>query len=167
MLTGAVIVTLLARLVRPGAFAAVAVVAAVALIATTRTADWWHVAFRDRWFDVRVPPLPPNALVMITTDEPLAYLLPLMSPDARYVGARNTINDPGRRNKLADSVQDAVRSHNGPLYQLTSPAGTGTDVLAAHGLRRAEGGCASIESNIHRRSVELCELVRNPRAPAR
>jgi hypothetical protein len=167
MLTGAVIVTLLARLVRPGAFPAIAVVAAVALIASTRVADWWHVGFGDRWFDVSAPPLPAHALVMITTGEPVAYLLPLMSKDARYVGARNSLNDPGRNNKLADSVNEAVRTHDGPLYQLTSPAGTGGDVLQAHGLHRVAGTCAPVRSNIDPRSVELCRLARNPRAPAR
>jgi hypothetical protein len=167
MLTGAVIVTLLARLVRPGAFAAVAIVAAIALVSTTRVADWWHVKFGDRWFDVRVPALPGNALVMITTDEPLAYLLPMLSADARYVGARNTVVDPARDNKLAEKVNEAVRTHDGPLYQLTSPAGAGADTLVAHRVHRVNGGCTTIESNIHRRSVEICRLERNPRAPAR
>jgi hypothetical protein len=166
MLTGAVIVTLLARLVRPGAFAAVAIVAAVALIATTRAANWGHVEFGDRWFDVRATPLPSDALVLITTNEPLAYLLPFLSADARYVGARSTINDPGRRNKLADSVREAVRTHAGPLYQLTSPPGAGADALVAHGLRRADGACATISSNIHSRGVELCRVARDPAAAA-
>ncbi|MFO1312154.1 MAG: hypothetical protein U1F41_08840 [Burkholderiales bacterium] len=161
LLMGAVIVTLLARLVRPGYLPAIAIVAAVALIATTRAGDWWHVKFGDKWFEVRTPPLRQNALVMLTTDAPIAYLLPMLPPDARHLGVRNTVNDPGRGNLLARSVKDAIEGHAGPLYQLTSPPGEGSQALAAHGLRRVEGSCAQFESNIHTRRVELCELVRD------
>ena len=160
LLMGAVIVTLLARLVRPGYLPAIAIVAAVALVATTRPGDWWHVKFGDKWFEVRTPAVRQNALVMLTTDAPIAYLLPLLPPDARYVGVRNTVNDPGRTNLLAASVRDAVRTHEGPLYQLTSPPGEGSQALAAHGLSRIESTCAPFESNIHKRRVELCELRR-------
>ena len=85
---------------------------------------------------------------------------------ARHVGARSTINDPGRRNKLAESVRDSVRAHAGPLYQLTSPPGAGTDALAAHGLRRDDGSCAMISSNIASRRVELCRVTRDAAAAA-
>jgi hypothetical protein len=166
LLTGAAIVTLLARLVRPGYLPAIAVIAAVALIATTRVADWWHVGFGDQWFEVHAPPLPPNALVLLTTDAPVAYLLPMLGSDARFVGARNTIVDPDRKNKLAQSVSDAVRMHAGPLYQLTSPPGAGADALAAHGLRRADGACLPVESNIDTRRVELCRLSRVQQGPS-
>ena len=162
LLTGAVIVTLLARLIRPGYLPAVAVVATVALIATTRFADWWHVGFRDRWFEVATPPLPSNAMVLLTTDAPVAYLLPFLPPDARHVGVQNTVNDPARTNRLADSVREAVRTHAGPLYQLTSPPGKGSSALAAHGVKRIEDSCTRVASNIHDRHVEICRLEREP-----
>jgi hypothetical protein len=37
--------------VRPGYLPAIATVAAVALIATTRFGDWWHVGFGEQWFE--------------------------------------------------------------------------------------------------------------------
>ena len=160
LLTGAVIVTLLARLVRPGYLPAIATVAAMALIATTRYGNWWHVEFGDRWFDVRVPQLPPDALVLLTTDAPLAYMLPMMSTDARFVGARNTIVDPGRRNKLAQSVRVAVRDHKGPVYQLTSPLAQAGMRLQRTACVVTDGGCVPVQSNIHKRRVELCRLSR-------
>jgi hypothetical protein len=166
MLTGALIVTLLARLLRPGYLPAVAIVAAVTLVATTRVADWGHVDFADRWFDVRAPRLPHDALVLLTTDQPVAYLLPFLGDDARYVAAQNTVNDPSRRNLLAASVRDAVQRHTGPLYQLTSPPGAGASVVEAHGLRRTDEPCVRIASNIHPRPIELCSLVRATGGPA-
>ena len=166
VLAGAIIVTLLARLVRPGYLPAIATIAAIALITTTRVADWWHVGFGDQWFEVHAPPLAPGALVLLTTDAPVAYLLPMLGADARFVGARNTIVDPGRKNKLAQSVRDAVRTHAGPLYQLTSPPGAGADALAAHGLRRPDGACLLVESNINATGVELCRLLRVQDGPS-
>jgi hypothetical protein len=167
MLTGAIVVTLLARLLRPGYLPAVAIVVTVALIATTRFGDWWHVDFGDRWFSVQAPRLEPNALVMMTTDRPIAYLLPFLSPDARYLGIRNTVNDPQRKNRLAGSVRDAVRAHTGPLYQLTSPPGAGSDALVPHGVRRVEASCTPVVSNIPDTRVELCPLVREQAAAPR
>jgi hypothetical protein len=166
MLTGALIVTLLARLLRPGYLPAVAIVAAVTLVATTRVADWGHVDFADRWFDVRAPRLPHDALVLLTTDQPVAYLLPFLGDEARFVAAQNTVNDPSRRNLLAASVRDVVQRHTGPLYQLTSPPGAGASVLEAHGLRRTDEPCVRIASNIHPRPIELCSLVRATGGPA-
>jgi hypothetical protein len=160
-------VTLLARLLRPGFLPPVATVAAVALIATTRVADWGRVEFGDRWFDVRAPRLPHDALVLLTAVDPVAYLLPFLGDDARYLGVQNTINDPERSNLLAASVRDAVRQQAGPIYQLTSPPGAGSSALAAHGLRRTGEPCVSITSNISPRAVELCTLARVPRGPAR
>ena len=57
LLTGAIIVTLLHRLLRPGYLAGVAIVVAMAIVATTRAGDWWHVGFGEQWFDVAVPPM--------------------------------------------------------------------------------------------------------------
>ncbi len=70
MLTGALIVSLLHRLLRPGLAAGVAMFVAVALIASTQPADWWRVEFGQRWFEVTMPPVEPGAQVLITTQEP-------------------------------------------------------------------------------------------------
>ncbi len=162
LLTGAIIVTLLERLVRPGYLGAIAVVVTIALVATTRAGDWWHVDFGNRWFEVDVPPMQKDAVVLITSDAPLGFVLPFLPADARFVGVQNTINRTGAQNLLAKKADATIRAHAGPLYQLTSPPGRGTWTLAERGLARVESSCATIHTNITRSEIELCRLERRP-----
>src|SRR5206468_1776452 len=113
LLAGAIIVTLLQRLLRDGYFTGVAIALAVAIISTTKFADWWHVSFADSWFKVTVPPIDSDALVLITTSAPVGYVLPFLPADARHLGAVNTINAPTRGTKLSEAVAAAVRHHDG------------------------------------------------------
>jgi len=160
MLTGALIVTLLQRLLRPGYLPGVAILAAVTIIATTHRADWWHIEFGDRWFDVAVPAIDKDALVLITTEAPVSYVLPFLPPDARHLGVANSVNAPSRKTRLADTVNAAIRDHKGPLYQLTFPAGSGTDALQSHGLARVQSSCSEIRTKMLTSPIELCPLER-------
>ncbi len=161
VLTGAVIVTLLQRLVRPGYFAGIAIVAAIAIIATTRPADWYHGKFGAQWFDVRAPRVDPGALIVITTDEPVGFVLPFLPADARHVGIANNIISPLVAARLTATIAQTVRDHRGPVYQLTAPPGSGTDALGRLGLRREPAQCWPIRTNLRtKESIELCRLER-------
>ena len=160
LLCGAIIVMLLQRLLRPGYLAGAAIVAAVAIVSTTRFADWWHVKFERSWFNVSVPQVDRNALVLITSDAPVGYVLPFLPPDARHFGIVNSINDPARRNKLQETVRNAVRDHQGPMYQLTFPAGSGSLALHAYGLERIQASCTEIRTKMVASPIELCPLQR-------
>jgi len=163
VLTGALIVGLLLALFPARLAMYAAAVAAIALVATTRYADWGHVAFGDRWFEIRVPPVEQGALVLITTGEGVSYFLPFLPPESRFVAGRNTaILDPSAATLLADRVREVVREHRGPLYQLTYPLTEGTDVLALHGLARWTASCAVVVTNMPTSPLELCRLVRDP-----
>jgi MFS family permease len=131
-----------------------------ALLATTVNSDWGRVPFGSTWFDVSVPPVEPNALVLLALDAPMAYVLPFFPTDARHVGIRNNANDPGRHNLLADRVRNVVREHRGPLYALAFPKGAGDADLQAHGLRRVAGTCAFVRTNMSTSPIELCRLAR-------
>ncbi len=166
IVSGMLIVALFGWLLRP-AHATVAITLAVALlVSTTRPADWGRTDFGPRWFDVRVPPVEPGALVLLVVDAPMAYVLPFFPADARHVGLRNNVNAPGWRNRLAEHVAQVVRDHRGPLYALSFPPGQGEADLAAHRLRRLPGGCADVRTNMPTSPIELCRLVRLD-APAR
>ena len=98
----------------------------------------------------------------------MAYVLPFFPPDARFLGANNNFNDPKRTNRLEQEIARIVREHDGPLYSLTFPAGSGVQVLAAHALRiRSKAGstepdCTSIKTNMSTSPLELCGLQRFP-----
>jgi hypothetical protein len=162
LLTGALIAGLLRKLCPPRAATAAAALAAVALIATTRFADWGRLDFGARWFEVnQMPRIDPDALVLITTGESVSYVLPLLPPSSRYVAALNTIVDPAHPTKLVDTVHAIVREHRGPLYQLTFPATEGKEALAAYHLARTTQ-CSLIMTNVATSPIELCRLARVP-----
>ena len=98
LLSGALIVALLGKLLRrPYAIAAVAV-ATLALIGTTRHPDWWRVKFGPHWFDVRVPQVEPNALILIASDAPMGYVLPFFPRmRATWACATTSTTRSGRR----------------------------------------------------------------------
>jgi hypothetical protein len=161
LLSGAVLIHLLARSVPPRWLPATAAVVSALAIVTVRYPGWGRIDYGSHYFDVSVPPVAPNAVVLLLADEALSFALPYFPPDGRFLGANNNINDPWRHNRLAQEISRIVREHAGPLYSLTAPAGSGTAALDAYGLRRHPGGCAPVVSNISA-PLELCLLERVP-----
>ena len=159
-LAGMLIAGLLARLLSPRLAIVAIAIAAVGVIDTTQRSQWGRVDFGPAWFDVRVPPIEPHALVLLAVDAPMAYVLPFFPPDARHVGIRNNVNGPEGRNRLARTIATIVREHRGPLYSLAFPAGAGDADLLAHHLRRVAGGCTDVVTNMPTSPIELCRLER-------
>ncbi|MGE5169601.1 MAG: hypothetical protein ACM3JC_04425 [Rudaea sp.] len=162
ILSGVLIVGLLGYLFPARTAVAAIVVATLGLYATTRPSEWGRVDFGPAWFDVRVPPVEPNALVLLVVDAPMSYVLPYFPRDARHVGVRNNLIDPAQRNRLAATIAAIVREHRGPLYSLSFPAGAGDADLRAHRLQRVAGGCAGVVTNMPTSPIELCRLRRIP-----
>ena len=162
ILSGVLIVGLLGYLLPARTAVAAIAVAAVALYATTRASEWGRVDFGPAWFDVRVPPIERNALVLLVVDAPMSYVLPYFPHDARHVAVRNNLVDPAQRNRLAMTIASIIREHAGPLYSLSFPAGAGDADLRAHRLERVPGGCAEVRTNMPTSPIELCRLRRIP-----
>jgi hypothetical protein len=160
LLSGALLVALLQYLLRPRIAGTVIVVIAVALVAATSPPNWWRIEFGRQWFDVKVPPVAPNALVLLTSAAPMAYILPYFPADARFLGGHNNINDAGRETLLKNAVVRALREHDGPIYSLSFPGGTGDEVVAAYGLARVKETCADVATNLRTSPMELCQAVR-------
>jgi hypothetical protein len=132
----------------------------VALVLTTRVADWGRVPFGHRWFETKsMPIVEPDGLVLITTGEGVSYLIPMLPPSSRYVGALNTLVKPYHESLLTQEVHDLVRTHKGEFYQLTHPLTEGREVIEMHGLERTSA-CAIIVTNMPVSPLEFCRLVR-------
>jgi len=159
-LAGVVIAsTLLALLPRRAALGAL-VACAVAMVATTRIADWGRVPFGNRWFEVKsMPIVQPDGLVLITTGEAVSYYIPMLPPTSRYVGALNTLVKPYHGSLLAQEIRDLIRNHKGEFYQLSYPLTEGWQTVEMHGLRRTTA-CAVIPTNMPVSPLEFCRLVR-------
>jgi hypothetical protein len=162
VLSGALLVTLMRHLLRPRIVTAATVAVAAALIASTSPPDWWRVDFGRRWFDMEVPWVAPNALVLLTSDAPMAHVLPFFPADARHFGLNNNINDPQRDTLMEDTIVRAIREHTGPMYSLSFPAGTGDAVLMADGMFRVKETCALIRTKMRTSPMELCRVIHFP-----
>jgi hypothetical protein len=127
------------------------------VVNTTQFADWWRVPFGDTFFSVQAPDLPPNALVVMTDGAPLAFIIPYLRPDARFLGGKNNFNSPGRRNLSMTKTEDVIRSHDGPLFSLQSTLATDEEPLEHYGLERTSQACTVIKTNMSARPF-LCPL---------
>jgi hypothetical protein len=160
LLGGIFIVYLLRELV-PRRRLTLALAVAFALVAVTaKFPTWWRQRFEEHFLAVALPPVKPDALVLLVAPEPLSYVLPAFPKDARFAGLVSNFNDPDRRNLLARTIAEAIRSHRGALYALAVPPGgdVAADALAKVGLARE--GCSEIHTNLRVSPIELCELRR-------
>ena len=160
LVSGAIIVAMLNMLVRPAARAAAAIMAAVMLVGTTTVADWWRIEFASTWFDVRMPPVDEDALVLLATDGPMSYVLPAFPPDARFLGINNSISDARRKTLMEETIARTIREHRGPIYEMSYPWGTGVDALLERQLRRRADQCAPIVTNMRTSPIEFCRVER-------
>jgi len=165
LVSGALVVALLGRLVRPAARIPVAVAAAAALIGTTTIPDWWRIEFGRQWFEIALPPLEKDGLFLLTTDAPMSYVLPMFPKDARFLGINNSISDARRKTLMEEAIRRTIREHRGPLYSLSYPTGSGVDALLERGIYKITETCIPIVTNMRTSPIELCRVVRSPDAP--
>jgi hypothetical protein len=160
LLTGALILVALRLAVPARALPWAAVAATLAVTVSAMYPDWWHVPFRRHWFEVRVPEIAPNAIVVTVGDAPVGYTLPFFPADARFYGIDNNISAPWHRTRMQAEIAARLDRHDGPLYALAFPAGAGTTSLADHGLARVPSTCAEVSANMSTSPLELCRLQR-------
>jgi hypothetical protein len=160
LLTGALIVGSMRLLLRSRALPVAVTILALTVIGTTRWPDWGHIAFRDRWFMVDLAPVPAEAMVVLASDAPLAYILPFMTEGARFVAAYNNLIRPGEDRMLSLWSEKAIREHPGPLFSLSHDESMAAQVYAAHRLAPVPGTCSVVRTNMPGAPVRLCRLER-------
>jgi len=160
LLSGALLLFCLRMTMPPRWRNAAIVIVTIVTVASVRYPHYERIDFGDHYVRVDVPPVAPHAAVLLLGDEPMAHVLPFFPPDGRFIGVKNNFIDPAMTHRMAMDVARVVREHDGPLYALTSPPGAHAAVLAAHRLRRVDGACAPVVSNLTQRALELCRLER-------
>jgi hypothetical protein len=118
------------------------------------------VPFGRHWFEVRVPDVAPNAIVVTLGGAPLGYALPFFPPDARFFGIDNNISAPWHRTRMQAEIATRLQVHDGPVYALAFPGGAGTKSLAHYGLQRLPATCVTVRTNMSTSPLELCRLER-------
>jgi len=158
LLTGAMIVRLLWRLVPAKAAGIAIILIAVALIVTTKYPHWGRVDFGTHFLDVQAPSIEANALVVLAGDEPMSYVLPGFPSDARFVGIENNLVRADLPSGLRDQAIAAIRTHQGPRYALVFPGTDRVPVLEAYGVELAPGSCAPVRTNLTKDALALCRV---------
>lgn len=161
LLSGALIVTLLERNVRPAHAVPIFIAMAVLVIALTQRGNWGRVDYAGQWIELKAPKLAPDALVVMATDAPMAHVIPFLDPvPARVVGIDNGIVNAEHASRLEDAVNRALRAHDGPMYALSHAGNDGNAALAARGLRKVPSTCGIVQSNLMEDPLTLCRVVR-------
>jgi hypothetical protein len=162
MLTGVATMGALVRLIaNPRARAAAGIAVLALAAATTAYFDWGRGEYDERYVDVRVPPLPPDSLVLIATEQAVSYFIPFAEPTARFLGIENNYLELSQTNRLATEVKRLMRAPGPPKFVLSfGPVDRDKldGLLARFGLRLSDRLCAPIESNLATADDEALSL---------
>lgn len=141
----------------------------VAVATPSRLPNWGHARYADVVFDVRLPSLAPNSVVVVV-GQPNAYLIPFFgqAQASRFVGV-TWLSAQSQSYTLGARVRQQLASHEGPMYALLrDDAGAERKVLARWLPGRRLGGCRPVSSALERTGggtdvsggLRLCGLVR-------
>lgn len=163
LLSGPLIVGSLLYLVRGMAvrYVALAILASL-LLGTTRPMSWGRLPFGHQYFEVKVPELAPNALVIMGYSHPMAYVVPFFRPDARFVTPASNFLLPEQGNRLAGRVAEVIGAHRGPIYLVEHRIREARDeaTLRHFGLAFEAGPCQPIRSPMSDNFIQVCRVVR-------
>ena len=123
--------------------------------------DWGRAPLSATAASVQLPPLPPDAMVLLLTPDPMAYVAAFAPRTVRFVGVDNNLVHPGQDSALERRIEQAVRQHPGPLFGLEVPApgDPATGVLRFYALHRS-GPCQPVRSSLEQDGLRICPLAR-------
>ena len=137
------------------------VILAILIVGTTRKASWGRIDFRGTHFDVAVPDIPSNSLVIMGSSDPMAYVIAFLPRGARFVSPDNNFLHFTQANLLERRIADIIREHAGPMYSLDyRDQDQARAVLAHYGLARDLSSCKPIRSNLDFDMLRLCRVER-------
>jgi len=133
------------------------------VVVCTRSARYRRVDWHPELFGTRADAasVPPTALLLIASREPVAFVVPAMPPSVRAVRIQSNIFRPELRTRLAEEIRAVVAAHQGPIRLLSHAKGRGEAdrAVAAYGLRVVEGTCEQVPNHMDS-GVELCVVGR-------
>jgi hypothetical protein len=175
MLTGIVTMGALIWLYEDSRLRIVVAIVLLTIAATTTVyPDWGHgehpstnirpARYGNRYVDVRVPQLPANSIVLITTWSPVAYFIPFAEPTAQYLGIENNYLELSQNNKLTVAVKYIMRAQGRPKFILSVgefDSSMMNSRLEQFGLRLSTLPCQPIRSNLEEEALSLCSVATN------
>ena len=146
---------------RPGRVVAAHAAIAAGLAAFAVLPNWGTIRHPPAVIRFEPLPVPPGALLLLTADDALAYVVPFLPPDVRAIGVRSNLVRPGEEHGLARRIRAAIAGHDGPIWAIGDPRITPAsiaDALQPHGL--ALGPCQLVRSTLVREGHAFCEVLR-------
>lgn len=158
ILSGLAIVALVVRWPWPDRRRLSVATLAALIVLTTRYPTWGQTAFGEHFVSVERPPVEPNALLLLTDNAPMSWVLTRFPANARHVGIGNDLlqHDSGLKRR-AEAI---IAAHVGPIYQLTTPDRAVLGGLPRLGLVGTSEPCGEVRGNLTRHPLALCRLTR-------
>jgi hypothetical protein len=164
MLSGILIVGLLAYLLRdPVRTVLASAVCTALIIRATLPLYWEHGPIGERYIAVTLPHVPANSVV-VQTDffTPLAYLLPFMNPTARFVKFDGKFLNPTHTNLLVQRARLLIDDKTRALFTIRrADQDPSIGERSYRVLGVTESTCTPIQSNWDNKPLVICALVRS------
>ncbi len=148
--------------------------AAISLMAvltvSTVPGDWLRVPWEDRAVAVNVPKLaqPSDSLVLLSSHEPLSFLIPSFPKSLRFYRIDSTFTLPdGPDSYFRKLFSAAILNNRGPVYSLhiVKDELEAVKKLADYALELDKSNCQEFASPIGAGSYALCEIKKQVAKP--
>jgi hypothetical protein len=109
-------------------------------------------------------PNPTDTLLLMTGDEPMAYLIPSLPPAIPVLRIDGWLAEPNDASGLTASMRARVAAHRGDVFLLAAPREqiAADRAIAAYGLGIVTAQCREVRSNLGG-PYQLCPLRRSAR----
>lgn len=138
------------------------------ILCTLDPASWGRVEWGDDYFGADLPQIdaPEQTIILMTGTDPISYLIPLFSPQIRFLRIQSYFNlFPKKRNGYDEWMADILDKHAGPVFVLyrSSDRDATVSALASYGLELQAGLCPwfkpRIENNLDD-VLRFCKVYR-------
>jgi hypothetical protein len=131
-------------------------------IAATYPATWGRSHFEASYVDVRMPQLPHNSMIVLSSQSPLAFAVTALPDDVAAIAIDNTLMHPDLCTALTIAARTRIAAHVGPLWLLRGGEPTDDDgqinAQKSYGLT-VSAACESVATNFG--PLRLCPLRRD------
>lgn len=160
LISGCLLAIILSNVVSRKILKPLLVALLVVLWMTKLNPSWGRTEFGPRYFDIRVPEIPGDSLVILPSSEPLSYLVPFFQQSVRFMTVNTSLIRPGMNSLLSRRAEDLIKRQRGSIYVIDIPKRIHAGVLKEYGLEIDVEGCKLIESNLDRNGVSICKALR-------
>jgi hypothetical protein len=136
----------------------------VFLVFNTKSPEWGRLPWADEFFGVHPPStqLNENAVVLISSGDPLAYVIPAFPENVRFVRVEGNFLNPTQKTALTDHIRSVIAESVENLYLLTDSSVVNEGVLVVNQYLKdhvaALGTCEPVISRVDS-SIILCRLA--------